>query len=335
MKPDNKPGLITSAQFLQRELPIRLAHRIVELDNLPHGLNQMPSVRRVSEWYRQSFDEITRHDLPRTAEQEASFARLLATIYDRHSPTLVTMARGIMEFRQSHGLVDRKQRLPAVVEDDIFGFLDVFFMSRVGIRTLIAQHLALHEPRPNHVGIINTACRPSDVIHTAAMDAKAVCERSFGEAPDVKVLGDVKFQFAHIPMFIHHIIFELLKNSMRATVETHSEEHGRSKGLGVESAGAAGASPPSSSVVGEPRHGMPPVKIILSASEDTEDVVIKISDEGGGIPRSGIQRIFSYFYTTAPAAFMDGSHDAAADFSSDMPMAGLGFGLPLSRVYAR
>lgn len=37
---------------------IRYAHRIVELDNLPHGLNSMPSIKRVSAWYRQSFDQI-------------------------------------------------------------------------------------------------------------------------------------------------------------------------------------------------------------------------------------------------------------------------------------
>jgi hypothetical protein len=33
--------------FLVDELPIRLAHRVVELENLPHGLSQMPSVIKV------------------------------------------------------------------------------------------------------------------------------------------------------------------------------------------------------------------------------------------------------------------------------------------------
>lgn len=35
-KPSPKQ-LIIAAQFLKRELPIRLSHRIVELDNLPHS----------------------------------------------------------------------------------------------------------------------------------------------------------------------------------------------------------------------------------------------------------------------------------------------------------
>jgi hypothetical protein len=37
------------------ELPIRLAHRVKELDNLPHNLSQMPSIEKVKQWYAESF----------------------------------------------------------------------------------------------------------------------------------------------------------------------------------------------------------------------------------------------------------------------------------------
>jgi pyruvate dehydrogenase kinase 2/3/4 len=36
-----------SARFLQNELPIRLAHRVAELENLPYGLGQRPQVLKV------------------------------------------------------------------------------------------------------------------------------------------------------------------------------------------------------------------------------------------------------------------------------------------------
>lgn len=48
--------LFRASQFLAEELPIRLAHRVQELDNLPDGLSDMPSVRRVHDWYAQSFE---------------------------------------------------------------------------------------------------------------------------------------------------------------------------------------------------------------------------------------------------------------------------------------
>lgn len=37
------------------ELPIRLAHRAKELDELPHNLSDMPSIKKVKNWYCQSF----------------------------------------------------------------------------------------------------------------------------------------------------------------------------------------------------------------------------------------------------------------------------------------
>jgi pyruvate dehydrogenase kinase 2/3/4 len=48
--------LFRASQFLSEELPIRLAHRVKELGDLPDGLNEMPSIRKVQEWYAQSFE---------------------------------------------------------------------------------------------------------------------------------------------------------------------------------------------------------------------------------------------------------------------------------------
>lgn len=48
--------LFRASQFLSEELPIRLAHRVQELGDLPDGLNDMPSIKKVQEWYAQSFE---------------------------------------------------------------------------------------------------------------------------------------------------------------------------------------------------------------------------------------------------------------------------------------
>lgn len=51
------PGtLFRASQFLSEELPIRLAHRVQELRNLPDNLGEMPSIQRVQDWYAQSFE---------------------------------------------------------------------------------------------------------------------------------------------------------------------------------------------------------------------------------------------------------------------------------------
>jgi pyruvate dehydrogenase kinase 2/3/4 len=50
--------LFRASQFLSEELPIRLAHRVQELGDLPDGLNEMPSIKKVQDWYAQSFEVI-------------------------------------------------------------------------------------------------------------------------------------------------------------------------------------------------------------------------------------------------------------------------------------
>lgn len=42
-------------QSIIEELPIRLAHRVKELEELPRGLNKMPSILKVKDWYANSF----------------------------------------------------------------------------------------------------------------------------------------------------------------------------------------------------------------------------------------------------------------------------------------
>jgi pyruvate dehydrogenase kinase 2/3/4 len=48
-------------------------------------------------------------------------------------------------------------------------------------------------------------------------------------------------------------------------------------------------------------------------AEGGEDVTIKVSDEGGGIPRSGLPRIWTYLYSTAKAPVMETVDDSQAE----------------------
>jgi DNA topoisomerase VI subunit B len=66
----------------------------------------------------------------------------------------------------------------------------------------------------------------------------------------------------------NHMLFEVLKNSLRAVVEQH--------GIDCEN--------------------YPPVKVIVA--EGNEDITIKISDEGGGIPRSAVPLVWTFMFVS-------------------------------------
>ncbi|KAF2464958.1 alpha-ketoacid dehydrogenase kinase [Lindgomyces ingoldianus] len=372
--------LFRASQFLSEELPIRLAHRVQELHDLPDGLNEMPSIGRVRDWYAQSFEELV--DLPRPslpsdlkerllrparrngkdshltsrATQNPSivrgqyksapdhhyasgngsgssreikgstssrryyaaaddggewppelsaynlkFADTLEKIKRRHDSVVTTVAQGILEWKR------KRQRMQ--IDHNIQAFLDRFYMSRIGIRMLIGQHIALTDQRqrsdPNYVGIICTKTNVRELAQEAIENARFVCEDHYGlfDAPKVQLVCNPDISFMYVPGHLSHMLFETLKNSLRAVVETH----------------------------GQDKEDFPVTKVIVA--EGKEDITIKISDEGGGIPRSAIPLVWTYMYTT-----VDQTPSLDPDFNkSDFkaPMAGFGYGLPISRLYAR
>lgn len=66
--------------------------------------------------------------------------------------------------------------------------------------------------------------------------------------------------------------------------------------------------------------------------EGKEDITIKISDEGGGIARSAMGMIWTYMYTTMKFGPEEGLDEGFRDSDFKAPMAGFGYGLPLSRL---
>lgn len=89
------------------------------------------------------------------------------------------------------------------------------------------------------------------------------------------------------------MLFELLKNSLRAVVERYGVEPDDGEG------------------------DWPAVKVIVA--EGRSDITIKISDEGGGIPRSGMPMVWTYMYTTASTPMLEDNYNKN-DFKA--PMAG-------------
>ncbi|KAI9833425.1 MAG: hypothetical protein M1826_007523 [Phylliscum demangeonii] len=412
--------LFRASQFLSEELPIRLAHRVQELDHLPDGLSAMTSIQRVKDWYAQSFDELTTLPRPsidaetkarllrsaRIASASASarasaavlsrttknpsvepgeyrsspppatdgswsgphgagkrpvttatnrryyatvedgeawptslqaynerFAQLLERIKRRHDGVVTTIAQGMLEWKQQ---THRQLHIDPTMQS----FLDRFYMSRIGIRMLIGQHIALTEqrsragsaqsqsqsppsppPHGDYVGIICTRTNVRELAQEAIANAQFICSDHYGlfDAPPVQLICAPELTFMYVPGHLSHMLFELLKNSLRAVVETH---------------------PPSD------HHALPTTKVIVAAGH--EDITIKISDEGGGIARSAIPLVWKYMYTTMsrlPSSSSASSSSSPDDPETDRrrldtsylqaPMAGFGYGLPISRLYAR
>lgn len=83
---------------------------------------------------------------------------------------------------------------------------------------------------------------------------------------------------------------------------------------------------------------LPDIEVIIVANEESKDVTVKICDQGGGIPKEQVDKIWYYSFTTVKknAGNLTSSiNSALATPGGGAPMAGFGYGLPLSRLHAR
>ncbi|CAD5222393.1 unnamed protein product [Bursaphelenchus xylophilus] len=296
-------GLNGTAQssylFLRKELLVRLANIMQEISLLPPMLLKMPSTKIVSEWYQQSFDDLLAFEnVEPSFEQIAVFNDALQGILKRHGHVVETMAEGLLELKEANGVDIASER-------GIQYFLDRFYLNRISIRMLQNQHLVVFgsvlPESPTHVGCIDPACDVEAVVQDAYENARFLCDRYYLASPEMKlechntVHPDKRITVVSVPSHLYHIMFELFKNAMRATVEF----------IGVD-------------------EDLPPVHVRVVRG--AEDLCIWISDRGGGVSRTTLERLFNYMYSTAPPPPRDGSQ---------APLAGYGYGLPLSRLYAR
>ncbi|XP_067343411.1 pyruvate dehydrogenase (acetyl-transferring) kinase isozyme 2, mitochondrial isoform X3 [Channa argus] len=271
----------TSFVFMRQELPVRLSNIMKEINLLPDRLLSTPSVQMVHSWYIQSLMEILDFldKNPDDHKVLGEFVDALVTIRNRHNDVVTTMAQGIIEY---------KEAFPQdwVTNQNIQYFLDRFYMSRISIRMLINQHTLIfgttNPVQPSTIGSIDPHCQVGDVVQDAFHSAKMLCDQYYLHSPDL-ILQEMNNEkknhtvsIVYVPSHLYHMLFELFKNAMRATIETH-----------------------------ESSNSLPPIKVMVSLGG--EDMSIKVSDRGGGVPFRRIENLYSYMYSTAPAPQM-GEH---------------------------
>ncbi|TSK98507.1 [Pyruvate dehydrogenase (acetyl-transferring)] kinase isozyme 3, mitochondrial [Bagarius yarrelli] len=149
--------------FLRKELPVRLANTMREVNLLPDKLLNQPSVRLV----------------------QKCFLEVLIEIRNRHNDVVPTMAQGLIEYKEKFGF-------DPFVSSNIQYFLDRFYTNRISFRMLINQHTLLfgndtNPAHPKHIGSIDPACDVADVVNDAYETARMLCEQYYPAAPTLKI----------------------------------------------------------------------------------------------------------------------------------------------------
>ncbi|KAG2185898.1 hypothetical protein INT43_002336 [Umbelopsis isabellina] len=310
--PLSRQSLTQCAHYARTELPVRLAMRVRAFQNLPFIVGTNPHIKDVYRLYYESFDSLEKYSDLQDSEytSDVEFAEKLKDLVERHADNIPTLARGFLECKK---YMNTK---------DMTAFLDDMIHARIGIRLIAEQCISLiHATKEennhdqlakNYIGIINTQLSPARVIRQCADFVTELCEFNYGEAPEIIVTGHVDTTFTYVPVHLEYILTELLKNAARATVENAKKAN------------------------------LPIPAVEVAISHGSRDIGIRVRDQGGGVKPEDLNHIFEYSYTTVK----NDDHDDSGNIFSGItrlamqsgvggPMAGLGFGLPLARMYAQ
>lgn len=184
------------------------------------------------------------------------------------------------------------------------------------------------------VGEVFLRCNAREVIERCGKEVQNSARIAYGPTaviPEIKLEGHLDVTFPYILSHLEYIIGELLRNSVQAVVERQ-----------------------------DTKSPLPPVEITIC--EAPQHVIIRVSDQGGGIPREILPYLWSFSKGPRSQARLENLHhvpkmaatlqeirapgddsprvsssaheSSLSSLSSRPPNLRLGMGLPLSRIYA-
>ncbi|PAV20924.1 alpha-ketoacid dehydrogenase kinase [Pyrrhoderma noxium] len=255
--------LIKAANYVRTELPVRIAHRLRDMQTLPYIVVTQEHVARVYELYWVAFDKFRSFPPITSMAENVKFCDVARGLLNEHAAIIPSLALGLS--LSSHHLSP----------EQLDAFTTRMLISRISRRVLAEHHIALTEDflrsknkatskrtdNKDHVGIINTELRPKDCIENCANVLRANPRNVVFSDPDTSVQmncpeviidGHVDTKFAYIRDQFEYIIFELLKNAIYATTRQYN--------------GSA---------------TLPVIRVTIATGED--EIQIRISDQGGGL----------------------------------------------------
>ena len=312
------------------------------MQTLPYSALTNEHISHVYELYYSAFERFRQVQEVNTLEDNDKFCNVLKHTLNEHLSVIPRLAMGVLEIQDLIG------------SDECDRFMTTLLRSRISRRVIAEQHLALtetfHSPwhfpnakqsgmsaEEDFVGQIFLKCSAKEIIEKCASTASELAAKAYGPKvaiPKIVLQGHLETTFPYIPSHIEYMIGELLRNSIQAVVEQ--------RGLN------------------EP----PPIAVLIC--EAVQHIIIRVSDQGGGIDRDILPYLWSFAKgprrhrrlqnlgqvpklaatmqelqipsapSIADSANRTGEKHGSSlsSLSSRPPDLKLGMGLPMSKIYA-
>ena len=190
---------------IHKELKVRIAHKINELDTFPYGISELDRIKFVKGLYIDSFNI-----LDSSTYKDDNYVTKLEDIKNRHFSISNDIGIALQDYKITH----------TVDFNNINKILNKFYSTRIGIRTLISYVISIN----NNTNLINKNCNPYKIIEDVIDDANNICYHKYCNYVDIQLTGDSNDNFIYIDQHLYYILLEILKNAIEATINNNPDE---------------------------------------------------------------------------------------------------------------
>lgn len=299
------------------------------MQRLPYVVVTNPHLSLVYELYYKSFETYRRVPTIRTPEDNDQFCKVISESLREHLAVIPNLVMGVLQCRD------------LVPHDTMDAFVQAMLRARISRRVIAEQHLALtetynspwHVAQPSSendfVGEVLLRCNAKEVVERCGKISQDICRAQGVDenlVPEIKIQGHTNATFPYVLSHLEYIIGELLRNSIQSVMEYN-----------------AGTSTPPE-----------PIEVLIC--EAPHQVIIRISDRGGGVSRDLLPYLWSFtkgpqsssrlanigqvpelaatIHEVKPSTSPKRRDSSLGALASRPPEMKLGMGLPMSKVYA-
>ena len=279
---------MSSANYVRTELPTRIAQRLRDMQTLPYVVVTNPHLSHVYELYYKAFETFRRVPEVKSLDDNDAYCAIIAERLKEHLTVIPRLAMGVLECQELMSAEEMDKFMHTLLKSVSFKSPSVRWIiaknvQRISRRVIAEQHLALtetfnspwHFPNaPNQpeanadfVGEVFLRCNAREVIESCGKTVQGLAKQIQGSDkgfPEIQIEGHLETTFPYILSHLQYIVGELLRNSFQAIIERFQD---------------------SSELP-------PPIKVLIC--EAPQHVIIRISDQGGGIPKEVLPHIWSF-----------------------------------------
>lgn len=315
------------------------------IQKIPYIVLLNPKIELTHSLYLKTLQSLLSFNYPYDLYDQEKMIMIMEQFLNDHEDTLLTLSTGLQEVLEHNSKFNNNINYESLITQ----FLNKHLLIRIKMKLIATHYLRLMEQENNNsnlsgdgfqkqIGILDSQVNVNKLIKHNFDFVIDMCHLQYDPTllPELTITSinaereetnqkNKDIIVPMVPIIFEYIMTEILKNSVRASIENS-----------IKLKKLSG-----------PLNSQIDINIYKERKSYSNEIIVKISDQGGGIKPSIEPHIFDYSYTTLNNKHTRKrkSSDSKSDISEEdsnlsgdvQPtnhnIAGMGFGLPLCKLY--